>query len=82
LFCFLEARYYYIALSGLELTTETRQTFKLTMVLLPLLRLKAYAPMPDYLGNWWFVCLFVCLFVFQDRVSLCSSSCLETPYVD
>jgi hypothetical protein len=30
----------------------------------------------------WFCCLFVCLFVFQDRVSLCSPGCPGTHFVD
>jgi hypothetical protein len=29
-----------------------------------------------------FVCLFVCLFVFRDKVSLCSSGCPGTHFVD
>jgi hypothetical protein len=29
-----------------------------------------------------FVCLFVCLFVFRDRVSLCSPGCPGTHFVD
>jgi hypothetical protein len=29
-----------------------------------------------------FVCLFVCLFVFRDRVSLCSPGCPGTQFVD
>ena len=31
---------------------------------------------------WWCVCLFVCLFVFQDRIFLCSPGCSRTHSVE